>query len=211
MRGGDVEHRARRPAESVTGELGVGNDADDTECAGKLSEVETEVLVDGIFIALEEAFDEGLIYDGDRRGGFVVGCGEMPPLQHGNAEMLQIVGTDAIPRGARLFVDFRRWMPRDHDQLTPIVGKRVVHGDVSAFDTGDAAQIILEPAAKSDLGRQRFFTARTEYLELDAICDLEAEILMLEFVEAAAEHRCASDEHDGERCLCDEKSFAREG
>ena len=154
LRGRKIKHRSRRLAESKARELGVGDDADDAECAGEFFQIETEVLVDGVFVALEEAFDEGLIHDGDRRGGFVVGCGEMSPLEHGNAEMLQIVRTDAIPRCARLFVYFAGRMAGDHDEFAPIVGERVVHGDVGAFDTGNAAHIVFEPAGESDLGWQ---------------------------------------------------------
>ena len=62
------------------------------------------MLIDGIFVILEEAFDERLIHDGDRSGGFIVGRGEIATTDHGNAEILQIVGADAIPRRTGLLV-----------------------------------------------------------------------------------------------------------
>ena len=77
LRDGNVEHRTSGLAESEARELGVAHDADDAEGAGEFGEVETEMLIDGIFIALEESFDEGLVHDGDRGGGFVIGFGEM--------------------------------------------------------------------------------------------------------------------------------------
>ena len=49
-----------------------------------LRQIETEVLVERIFVlAFEEALDESLVHDGDRRGGFVVGRGEASPRSTG--------------------------------------------------------------------------------------------------------------------------------
>jgi hypothetical protein len=49
-----------------------------------------------------------------------------------------------------------------------------------------------------------------EHCHLDAAGNLEAEILMLEFVEAATEHGGAGDEDDRESRLYDEQRFAGE-
>ena len=97
LRGGNVKHGSRGFAESIARELGVADHADDAECAVEFFQVETEMLVDGVFVTLEETFHESLVHNGDWRGGFVVGFGEMPPLEHGNAEMLQVVSDRRDP------------------------------------------------------------------------------------------------------------------
>ena len=68
----------------------------------------SEVMIDGIFVIFEEAFDEGLIHHGDRRGGFIVCRGEIAATDQGNTEILQIVGADAIPRRSGLLVELCR-------------------------------------------------------------------------------------------------------
>ena len=50
-----VEHRTRRPVEREPGELRVAHDADDAEGVGVLRQVEAEVLIERILVALEEA------------------------------------------------------------------------------------------------------------------------------------------------------------
>ena len=72
------------------------------ERADVLRLVEAEVLADRILVALEEALDERLVDDRDRRGRFVVRLRERAPARHRHAEVLQVVRADAIPRRARV-------------------------------------------------------------------------------------------------------------
>ena len=64
-------------------------------------QVEAEVLVERILVALEEALDERFVDDGDRRRRLVVGRRERAPAHQRHAEVLQVVRADAIPRRAR--------------------------------------------------------------------------------------------------------------
>src|SRR6185369_16099907 len=97
LRHGHIEHRARRLAQSVASELGIFYDADDTESLGVFGEIETEMLVDGILVTLEKAFDEGFIDDGDVFGGIAIDKREVASLHQAHAEILQVVRADAIP------------------------------------------------------------------------------------------------------------------
>ena len=60
-------------------------------------QIQTEVLIERILIGLEEPFDERLVDDRDRRGGFVVGLAEHAPAQKGDAKVLEIVGAHPVP------------------------------------------------------------------------------------------------------------------
>ena len=73
------------------------HDAHDAEGSNVLRHVEAEMVVDGVFVALEEPLYEGFVHDGHRRGGFIVGGGEVASAQDPHAEVLQIIGTDPIP------------------------------------------------------------------------------------------------------------------
>ena len=86
-----VEHRPRRPVQPQAGELRVAHDADDAERADVLRQVEAEVLIERILVALEEALHERLVDDRDRRGRLVVGGRERAAAHHRDAEVLQVV------------------------------------------------------------------------------------------------------------------------
>ena len=60
-----VEHRPRRPVEREPRELRVAHDADDAVGVDVLRQVEAEVLIDRILVALEEAADERFVHHGD--------------------------------------------------------------------------------------------------------------------------------------------------
>ena len=70
--------------------------------ADVLGQVEAEVLIERILVALEEALDERFVDDGDGLAGLVVGGGEVTPAHERHAEVLQVVRADAIPRRAGL-------------------------------------------------------------------------------------------------------------
>ena len=74
LRERNVEHGPRRLVEREAREFRVAYDADDAEGAGVFRLVETEVLIERILVALEEALHERFVHDGDRLGGFVVGA-----------------------------------------------------------------------------------------------------------------------------------------
>ena len=92
-----VEHRPRRLVEREAGELRVAHDADDAKGADVLRQVEAEVLLERIFVALEKPFYECVIDHGYRRGRLVVGRGERAAADHRHAEIRQIVGAHPIP------------------------------------------------------------------------------------------------------------------
>src|ERR1700674_2098502 len=125
---GHVEHRTRGPAQAPPRELGIAHDADDTEGSGILGHVEAKVLIQGIFVALQKTLHESLVDNGHGRGGFIVRCGKRAPTQNRHAKILKIVGAHAIPGSACFLVEFGGRMAGDHDQLAPVVGKRVIEG-----------------------------------------------------------------------------------
>ena len=88
------------------------------------------MLADRILVALEEALDERLVDDRDRRGRFVVRLRERAPARHRRAEVLQVVRAHAIPRRARVVAGLRRRMAGDENQLAPVVRQRVVESEV---------------------------------------------------------------------------------
>jgi hypothetical protein len=75
-----------------------------------------------ILVALEKALHERFVDDGDRSGRFVVGGRERAPAHDANAEILQVVGADAVPRRPRVLAQLRRRMAGDEHQLAPVVG-----------------------------------------------------------------------------------------
>src|SRR5215469_2750350 len=93
----NVKHRKRWTRESPSGEVRIADDSNDAVCAGVFGHVHAEMLTDGINAALEEAFDEGLVDEGNGRGGFVVGGGEITSADERDAEGLEIVSADAVP------------------------------------------------------------------------------------------------------------------
>ena len=55
------------------------------------------MLIDRIFVALEEALHEGFVHDGYRRRGFIVGRSEVTPAQDRHPKVLEIIGTYTVP------------------------------------------------------------------------------------------------------------------
>jgi hypothetical protein len=172
--------------------------------------VETEVLADRILVALEEALDERLVDDRDRRGRFVVRLRERASARHGGAEVLQVVRAHANPRRAGVVAGLRRRMTGDHDHLAPVVRQRVVEREVRRLHAGNAVQPVFQSAVHGRQLRHGVVRGRTVDRDEDAIRHGEPEVLMLDVVEAAAEHRRAGDEDDGQRRLEDQERGARE-
>ena len=74
----------------------------------------------------------------------------------------------------------------------------------AVWTPGIAREILFQLAIEGDLRRHGEVVGRTQNGNLDATGNLEAKILTFEFVQAAAQHRCARDQHDRHRCLRDE-------
>src|SRR5205085_1479488 len=129
--------------------------ADDAECAHVLRQIEAEVLINGIFIAFEEAFHKSLVHDGHRRRGLIVGCGEVPSPQNWNAEILKIIGAHAVPRGTRLFVHLFCGMAFDQNQLPPVVSEWVVKGKSGTLYSRQTVEAIFDLPIKRLQSRQR--------------------------------------------------------
>src|SRR5580698_388891 len=104
------KHGTRRPAQAKASKLRITHDADDSECAGVLRQIKTEALIDGIFVTLKKAPDEGLIHNRHRGGGSVVSFAKSAAAHNRHAKVLKIAGADAIPRCARFLAHLRSGM-----------------------------------------------------------------------------------------------------
>ena len=111
-------HRANLAAGIVHFEI--VKHAHDFERSGVLGVVNPEVLSDGIFVGVE-ALDEGLIDERNGLCGRGVLLGEVAAAQHGNADGLEKVSADAIPRGAAGIVGRGNGMTLRDNALTPVV------------------------------------------------------------------------------------------
>ena len=107
------------------------------------------MLIDGVFAGLEEALYECFVDDRHRRRLLVVGRGEGPAAYHADAEVLQIVRADAVPRRARFLAHLRCRMSGNDNQLTPVVGERVVEREAGSADPGQPVEPLLELSVHS--------------------------------------------------------------
>ena len=101
-------------------------------------------------------------------------------------------------------------MASDHDEFAPIVGERVIERETGALNAGKTTEMIFELAIERSYLRQRVSSGRPVHVDFHAVLHLEAEILMLELVEAAGEHGGASDQNDRQGGLNDQQGFASE-
>ena len=92
-----IEHRSRGPVEREPREFRVAQDADDPERVDVLRQIETEVTIERVLVALEEAADERFVHDGDQLRRAVVGGREVAAANELHSEVLEIVRTHAIP------------------------------------------------------------------------------------------------------------------
>jgi len=210
LRERNVEHGTGGLVEFEAGELGVADDADDAEIGGVFGHVETEVLLDGIFIGFEETLDESFVDEGDGSGGFIVGVGEVTATDELHAEILEILGADAVPRSAALFIEFCGRMAGHKDEFAPVFGEGIVHGQAGSFDAGNMVEFVLQAAIQGNELGLGVGGGWIVHVDDDTAGNLKAKILVLDFVETTAKHGGAGDEDNGESGLNDEKSFARE-
>ena len=174
-----------------------------------LRQVEAEALVERIFAVLEESANERFVHDRHMLGRLVVGLGEMTAARELDPEKLEVVGADAIPRRASLLAGLRRRMPGHQDEFAPVVGERIVERESSAANTREPVEPFLQGSIEcrellGSVGGRRPVQGH-EHAALNFI----AEVLMLEFPEAAGQHHRARDQHDGKRGLHDEQRLAR--
>ena len=141
-----VEHGTRGPAEAPAGKLGIAHDADDTEGAGILGDIEAKVLIQRVFAALEKALHESFVDDGHGRGSFIVRRRKRAPAQNRHAKILKIVGAHAVPGRALFRVELCRRMSGNHDEFAPVVGERVIEGETGALNAGETVDMIFKLA-----------------------------------------------------------------
>src|SRR6266576_1594772 len=113
-----------------------------------LGHVEAKVLIQGVFVALEKALHESLVDDGHGRGGFIVPCGKLAPTQDRHAKILKIVGAHAVPGRASFLVEFGRRMAGDHDELAPVVGKRVIESQSGTLNARETVELFFKLAVE---------------------------------------------------------------
>src|SRR5438094_9942982 len=87
-------------------------------------------------------------------------------------------------------------MTGDHDEFAPIVGERVIEGETSALNARETVELPFELTIERGYLRRRVSSGRAAHVDFHAVLHLEAEILMLELVDAAGEHGGASDQND---------------
>jgi hypothetical protein len=175
-----------------------------------LGQVEAEVLVERILVALEEALDERLVDDRDILAVVVVGAVEVPASHQSDPQVLEIVRADPIPGRAGLLSRLRRRMSRHEHELAPVVGQRVVQRQTCAPYAREACEPLLDDAIQ---GLELFGGVgggRPVQLHQDSPLNLEAEVLALEIAQAAREHHRTSDEDHGDRRLHDQQGLARD-
>ena len=204
------EHRTHRALELKRREPGVAHHAHDAEGIDVLRQVQPEVLVERIFLGLEKALHERLVYHGHVLGGLVVGLGEVAAAYQLDAQVLQVVGANAVPRRACLLARRRR-RPAGHEHaLAPVVRERVVEREPSALHARDTRETRFHVAIERGepfAGERR---RRTAHGHDHAAIAVEAKVLPLQIAQAAPQHRRAGHEHHGERGLHHEQRLAGE-
>ncbi len=160
--------------------------------------------------ALEEPLHERLVDDRHGRGVLVVGLGEHAAAHQRDAQVLEVVRAHAIPRRARLFVHLGLGMSFDQNQLAPIVGERVVERQPGAADARQPIEALLEAPIQGRQLRLCIRGGRTVQRDCDATVNPIAEVLLLQFVQTARQHRRAGDQHHREGGLHDQQRLAGE-
>ena len=205
LRQRNIEHRASRPAQAETGELGIPHDADDAKRAGILRQIQAEVLPQGIFVAAEESLGERFVDDRDGRGGFVVATVKIPSADQFHTEVLQVLSAHPVPGGARGLVQLRCGMAGDEDEFAPIVGERVVQRQTRSGHAGKTIESVFNiPVKRRQL---RLAVSRRRVIEGHGHTSFDGvpEMLMLQLVETSRQHGGACDQHHRERRLHDQQ------
>ena len=91
-----------------------------------------------------------------------------------------------------------RWMPLYQDEFAPVVRERVVQSKAGAANAGNAFEPLLDVTVQRGEFFERVGSRRPVDVDEDAPLNREAEILILEVVEAPREHRGSGDEDHGQ-------------
>ena len=158
----------------------------------------------------EEAADERLVDDRDVLRPARVARVQVPAAHQLHAEVLEIGGADAIPRGAGRLAGLRRRLPRDQHALAPVVGERVVEGQPAAAHAGQPLHAILDVAIERIELLGPVVRRRPVQLHEHAARGREAEVLVLEVGQAAGQQQRPDDQHDRHRGLQHDQRLARE-
>src|SRR5258707_15564496 len=113
-----------------------------------LGHIESEVLIQRVFSALEKALHESFVDNGHGRGGFVVRRRKRAPAQNWHAKILKIIGAHSVPGGACFLVELGRRVAGDHDEFAPIISKRVIESETSPVNAGETVEMIFHLAVE---------------------------------------------------------------
>ena len=154
------------------------------------------MLVQRVFAALEEALDESLAHHGHRLRIFIIGCSKGASAQHRNAEILKIIGADAVPGSARFLAHLGSRMARHHNQFTPIVSERVIEGQSGRLHSRQTFEALFKlPVERGQFGL-RIAGRRIMHCNQHTPLDLITKILVLELVETARQHGGPGHQHN---------------
>src|SRR5690242_8859674 len=192
-----VKHRPRRPSECKPSKLRVAHDTHDAEGINVFRYVEAEVLIQRVLASLEKPLHERFVHNRYGRCTFVIGSGERTPAEDSYTEVLKIVSAYPIPGGARFLADLGSRMPRHQDQLTPIVGERVIQRQARSLDSRQTVEACFKAAVKCGQFRLCVSGWGPVHRNDDPVSNLISEILVLQFVEASRQHGCTGDQHNG--------------
>ncbi len=205
-----IEHRPCWPVQSKPREFRIPHNAHNPKCAGILRKIHPEMPLHWVFAALEKAFHKRFVHDGHRRGCLVVRLCEIAAAHHGHAKILQIVRAHPVPRRSRFLVNFRQGMPGYQNRLAPIVCKRVVERQPRTLHPRQTIQPILElPIQRSQF---RFCIAGRSIMQRNQNppLQLKPEILVLQLVQTATQHRRSGNQHNRECSLHQQQRLPRE-
>src|SRR6266513_4428353 len=101
-------------------------------------------------------------------------------------------------------------MASDHDEFTPVVGELVIEGQPGALNARETVELPFELTIERGYLRQRVGGGRPVHVDFHAVLHLEAEVLMLELVEAAGQHSGAGNEDNRQGGLNNQQGFASE-
>src|SRR5271170_5795 len=102
-------------------------------------------------------------------------------------------------------------MAGDHDKFAPVIGERIVEREPGTLYTRQGIEFFFELPVERGEPRLRVGCRWTIQIYHHAPLYLVTKILMLELIEAAAQHRRPCHEYDGDGGLHHEQRFAREG
>src|SRR5262249_15774934 len=145
-------------------------------------------------VRLEEAPDEGLVHDRHVFGRIGIGRGEVSAPNESNAEILQIVRTDPIPRGDRWISRRPDRMARRKHELAPVGGERVVEREPRTSYAWQPTDSLLHVAIERGELWAGVVRGRSVEIDEDAPANLEPEVLAFEVRQAASQQGRPRDE-----------------